>query len=95
VCRRFPVRNASTSFEVGVPWHTCFTLGQWVPSMIEELNCMSFVDKAKNKVEDLGGQAKEAAGKATDDKSTENEGKVDQGKANLKDAGEKVKDAFK
>jgi uncharacterized protein YjbJ (UPF0337 family) len=66
-----------------------------VPSMSEELNCMSFLDKAKNKVEDLGGQAKEAAGKATDDKSTENEGKVDQGKANLKDAGEKVKDAFK
>ncbi|MDT5150825.1 MAG: hypothetical protein QOI01_2558 [Mycobacterium sp.] len=56
---------------------------------------MSFLDKAKNKVEDLGGQTKEAAGKATDDKSTENEGKVDQAKANLKDAGEKVKDAFK
>jgi uncharacterized protein YjbJ (UPF0337 family) len=56
---------------------------------------MSFVDKAKNKVENLGGQAKEAAGKASDDKSTENEGKADQVKANLKDAGEKVKDAFK
>jgi hypothetical protein len=27
--------------------------------------------------------------------STENEGKVDQVEANLKDAGEKVKDAFK
>jgi uncharacterized protein YjbJ (UPF0337 family) len=66
-----------------------------VPSLIEELNSMSFLDKAKNKVEDLGGQTKEAAGKATDDKSTENEGKVDQAKANLKDAGEKVKDAFK
>jgi uncharacterized protein YjbJ (UPF0337 family) len=46
-------------------------------------------------VEDLGGQAKEAVGSATGDKSTENEGKVDQVKANLKDAGEKVKDAFK
>lgn len=56
---------------------------------------MSFADKAKNKVEDLGGQAKEAAGKASGDKDTENEGKVDQVKANLKDAGEKVKDAFK
>jgi uncharacterized protein YjbJ (UPF0337 family) len=56
---------------------------------------MSFVDKAKNKVENLGGQAKEAAGSASGDKSTENEGKVDQAKANLKDAGEKVKDAFK
>ena len=61
----------------------------------EELIVMSALDKAKNKVEDLGGQAKEASGKATGDKSTENEGKVDQVKANLKDAGEKVKDAFK
>jgi uncharacterized protein YjbJ (UPF0337 family) len=61
----------------------------------EELISMSALDKAKNKVEDLGGQAKEASGKATGDKSTENEGKVDQVKANLKDAGEKVKDAFK
>jgi uncharacterized protein YjbJ (UPF0337 family) len=55
---------------------------------------MSFVDKAKNKIEDLGGHAKEAAGKASGDKSTENEGKADQAKANLKDAGEKVKDAL-
>jgi uncharacterized protein YjbJ (UPF0337 family) len=56
---------------------------------------MSALDKAKNKVEDLGGQAKETVGSATGDKDTENEGKVDQVKANLKDAGEKVKDAFK
>lgn len=56
---------------------------------------MSATDKAKNKVEDLGGKAKEAAGKLTGDKSTENEGKGDQVKSNLKDAGEKVKDAFK
>ena len=61
----------------------------------EELISVSALDKAKNKVEDLGGQAKEAGGKATGDKSTENEGKADQVKANLKDAGEKVKDAFK
>ncbi|MDF2829451.1 MAG: CsbD family protein [Mycobacterium sp.] len=56
---------------------------------------MSGLDKAKNKVDDLGGQAKEAAGHATGDESTKNEGKADQVKANLKDAGEKVKDAFK
>jgi uncharacterized protein YjbJ (UPF0337 family) len=56
---------------------------------------MSAVDKAKNKVENLGGQAKEATGAATGDKNTENEGKLDQVKSNLKDAGEKVKDAFK
>ncbi len=52
-------------------------------------------DKASNKIDDLGGKAKEAAGKVTGDKDTENEGKVDQAKASLKDAGEKIKDAFK
>jgi hypothetical protein len=31
----------------------------------------------------------------TGDKETENKGKVDQAKSSLKDAGEKVKDAFK
>lgn len=56
---------------------------------------MSAVDKAKNKLEELGGKAKEVIGKITGDKSTENEGKGDQVEANLKDAGEKVKDAFK
>ena len=56
---------------------------------------MSAVDKAKNKIENLGGQAKEAVGNATGDQDTKDEGKVDQAKSNLKDAGEKVKDAFK
>lgn len=56
---------------------------------------MSGTDKANNKIEELGGKAKEAVGKLTGDKSTENEGKGDQAKSNLKDAGEKVKDAFK
>lgn len=52
-------------------------------------------DKVSNKIDDAGGKAKEALGKATGDKSTENEGKVDQAKSSLKDAGEKIKDAFK
>ena len=56
---------------------------------------MSATDKAKNKIDDVGGKAKETLGKATGDKSTENEGRKDQAKADLKDAGEKVKDAFK
>ena len=56
---------------------------------------MSGLDKAKNKVEDLGGQAKEATGKVTGNKDTEDEGKADQAKSNLKDAGEKIKDVFK
>ncbi len=52
-------------------------------------------DKISNKVDDLGGKAKEATGKVTGDDSTKNEGKFDQAKSSLKDAGEKVKDAFK
>lgn len=52
-------------------------------------------DKASNKIDDLGGKAKEGVGRLTGDKSTENEGKADQAKASLKDAGEKIKDAFK
>ena len=56
---------------------------------------MSGTDKVTNKIDEAGGKAKEAVGKVTGDKSTENEGKVDQAKSNLKDAGEKIKDAFK
>ena len=56
---------------------------------------MSAADKVKNKIEDLGGRAKEAVGKATGDRDTRDEGRADQAKASLKDAGEKVKDAFK
>ncbi len=56
---------------------------------------MSAEDKAKNKLDELGGKVKEAVGKVLGDESTENEGKRDQTKSNLKDAGEKVKDAFK
>jgi len=56
---------------------------------------MSGEDKAKNKIEDVAGKAKEGLGKVTGDRDTENEGRTDQAKADLKDAGEKVKDAFK
>jgi uncharacterized protein YjbJ (UPF0337 family) len=58
-------------------------------------SAMSGTDKAKNKVENLGGKAKEALGKASGDAGTRDEGRGDQAKSNLKDAGEKVKDAFK
>jgi uncharacterized protein YjbJ (UPF0337 family) len=51
-------------------------------------------DKLENFAEDKGGKAKEALGKASDDKDMEAEGKGDQVKANLKQAGEKIKDAF-
>jgi len=41
------------------------------------------------------GKAKEAVGKVTDDEKLEAEGKGDQVRADIKQAGEKVKDAFK
>jgi len=56
---------------------------------------MSNEDKISNKVDELAGNCKEAAGRATDNLDLEAEGKGDQAKSNLKQAGEKVKDAFK
>jgi len=52
-------------------------------------------DKIKNTAENWSGKGKEAVGDATDNERLENEGRTDQSKANLKQAGEKVKDAFK
>jgi uncharacterized protein YjbJ (UPF0337 family) len=52
-------------------------------------------DKFENTKDDFVGQAKEATGKATDNERMEAEGKGDQTKANLKQAGEKIKDAFR
>jgi uncharacterized protein YjbJ (UPF0337 family) len=45
--------------------------------------------------DDVRGKAKEAVGKATGDESLERQGKTDQAKADLKDAAQSVKDAFK
>ena len=52
-------------------------------------------DKIDNKAEVLKGKAKEAAGRATDDPELEAEGRADQAKGNLKQGGEKIKDAVK
>ncbi len=56
---------------------------------------MSTVDKAKNKAQEAKGHLKDAAGKATKDRSLQAEGKGDKAAGNLKQAGEQVKDAFK
>ncbi len=56
---------------------------------------MGLDDKISNKVEDAGGKAKEAAGTAQGDEKLRQEGKTDQQKSSLKDAGENIKDAFK
>jgi tRNA (adenine57-N1/adenine58-N1)-methyltransferase len=52
-------------------------------------------DKLRNEGQDLKGKAKETIGRATDDEELEAQGRTDQTKASLKDAGEKVKDAIK
>ena len=59
------------------------------------MTTVSATDKAKNKAQDLGGKAREALGNVTGDARTRDEGRGDQAKSNLKDAGEKIKDAFK
>lgn len=51
-------------------------------------------DKAENKAEELAGKAKEGIGKLTGNEQWEVEGKIDQIKSNVKEAGEKVKDAL-
>ena len=56
---------------------------------------MSATDKAKDKAQAAKGKLKKGAGQAIDDPYLEGEGKADQVKGNLKQAGEKVKDAFK
>jgi uncharacterized protein YjbJ (UPF0337 family) len=56
---------------------------------------MSERDKLSNKAQELKGNIKEKVGDATDNKDLEAKGETDQTKGNLKQAGEKVKDAFK
>ena len=48
----------------------------------------------KHKAEGALGKAKEQLGDKTDDESLQAEGKRDQSKADLKQAGDKLKDAF-
>lgn len=52
-------------------------------------------NKTRNQSQELKGQVKEAAGRATRDPALEAEGRADQTRANLKQAGEKLKDAFR
>jgi uncharacterized protein YjbJ (UPF0337 family) len=52
-------------------------------------------EKAANKVTEIKGKAKKGAGKAIDDPALEARGRAKQSKGDLKQAGEKVKDAVK
>ncbi|GAA3524548.1 hypothetical protein GCM10022222_03870 [Amycolatopsis ultiminotia] len=54
---------------------------------------MSLGDKFGHKADELGGKAKEAAGRATGDEELTGEGQNDQAKAGVKKAAEDIKDS--
>jgi uncharacterized protein YjbJ (UPF0337 family) len=56
---------------------------------------MSIFKKIAHKTEAVKGSAKKTAGRATGSRRLKAEGRGDQTKGNLKQAGAKVKDAFK
>jgi uncharacterized protein YjbJ (UPF0337 family) len=56
---------------------------------------MGAENKAANKVTEVKGKIKKGAGRAGDDTHLEAEGRAEEAKGDLKQAGEKVKDAFK
>jgi uncharacterized protein YjbJ (UPF0337 family) len=56
---------------------------------------MAGTDKARNKTQKVKGKAKEVIGRAINDPGLETQGREDQRTADLKDAGEKIKDALR
>jgi uncharacterized protein YjbJ (UPF0337 family) len=56
---------------------------------------MATEDKAANKVKEVKGKVKKKIGKETGNDDLIAEGTADQAEGNLKQAGEKLKDAFK
>lgn len=56
---------------------------------------MGTEDKVSNVAKDVTGKVKEGVGKVTDNERLEAEGRRDQTEADLRKAGENVKDAFK
>jgi uncharacterized protein YjbJ (UPF0337 family) len=61
----------------------------------EEVAIMAAEDKAANKVKEVKGKVKKKIGNETGSDDLVAEGQADQVEGNLKQAGEKVKDAFK
>jgi uncharacterized protein YjbJ (UPF0337 family) len=53
------------------------------------------MDKARNAAQEAKGHVKEGVGQVTGDEDLEHEGSADQRGADLKQAGEHVKDAFR
>ncbi len=56
---------------------------------------MSATDTAKDTAQEVAGKIKEKAGQASNDDDLEARGRAERAKGDLKQAGEKIKDAFK
>ncbi|BCJ58852.1 CsbD family protein [Micromonospora endophytica] len=56
---------------------------------------MGVEDKFNNSAENTAGKVKEGVGRVTDNERLEAEGRADQSRSSLKQAGEKIKDAFR
>jgi uncharacterized protein YjbJ (UPF0337 family) len=69
--------------------------GELAARLARGCSAMSAVDKAKDKAQVAKGKVKSAAGRASGDRSLETKGKADQVSGNVKQAGEKLKDAAK
>ncbi len=55
---------------------------------------MGFEDKTGNKMDDLGGKAKEGVGKVTGNDELKSEGKTDQAKSSVKEGAREVKEGL-
>jgi uncharacterized protein YjbJ (UPF0337 family) len=55
---------------------------------------MSATNRVRNKLQKVGGRAKETIGRATGNRRLENRGLRDQVASDVKDVGERVKDTF-
>jgi uncharacterized protein YjbJ (UPF0337 family) len=56
---------------------------------------VSLTDKLRNKAQQLRGRVKRNTGEITGDRSLQASGRADEVKGNLKQTGEKIKDAFR
>ncbi|HEX8935104.1 MAG TPA: CsbD family protein [Pseudonocardiaceae bacterium] len=56
---------------------------------------MSFADKFRHKAQELRGRIKRNTGEVTGDRRLQAEGTAEEAMGNLKQAGEKIKDAFR
>lgn len=65
----------------------------WVDD--RRVEAVSFADKFSNKAQELRGRVKRNIGEVTGDRRLRAEGGADEVKGNLKQAGEKIKDAFR